>query len=99
MSIDNNSILDELDERMLTFENFCIKNKLPFYISVATEHLNPKIKYISRSVNPKELNVELTDDRITKLAASNNKNLKLIFEDEEGVNKKDVGDLYSEMIS
>lgn len=88
-------LLNELDDKISEFESFCIKNKLPYFVSVATEHI-ARIKYITKSISPKELGLKLDDDRITPLSLSNNKNLKLIFENER--KEVDVGDLYDDLM-
>ncbi len=88
-------LINELDTKLSEFESFCIKNNLPFYISVATEHIAP-IKYITKSISPREFGLNLSDDRITTLSLSNNKNLKLVFKDEK--KEIDVGDLYGALM-
>ncbi len=68
----------ELEERLTDLMRFCIDNDIPFFSTFALEE-NGKTTYVNRAVTPIELNVELSNDRITKYAASLNENLVLRF--------------------
>ncbi len=90
--------LCELDDKINALEQFCLLNKLPVYISVATEPLFGNIKYVTRSITPKDLKISVSEDRITPLSLSNNKHLKLTAIDEESEEDTSLGDLYADLV-
>ena len=88
--------IDELNDILISLEQFCHTNRLPMYVSVAVNSIDED-KYVTRSLTPKDLGLNIADDRITPLSLSNNKYLKLVFADkkEEEIN---VGDIYGDIL-
>lgn len=94
--INEEKIMADLDKKISELESFCLKNKLPFFVSVATEPLLNTNGYVTRAITPTDIKVTLTEDRITKLSLSNNKHLKLVLENEQS--ETDIGDLYGDLL-
>ena len=82
------SALDELTKT-------CLDLNVPFFATVGYES-NSKTKYINRAVTPIELGVNLTDDKITKYAASLNESFVLKIKSQE--NNTVSGDMFGDIV-
>lgn len=69
---------ESLNEKISDLTRFCLENQIPFFLTCALEE-NDNTKYVNKAITPMDLNVSLTNDRITKYAASLNENLVLKF--------------------
>lgn len=62
-----------LEDILKELKEHCLLNSLPFFLCVATE-TRKEVKYISDGIMPASMNLELEDDKITRLN-------KVLFED------------------
>lgn len=98
--MDNKSteeIMLELEGALKALQDVCIKNKMPMFVSIATENVLP-VKSINKSLSPTELGVKLSDDRIMKYIGSCNKHLALVYVNEDGISNKTESDIIDELL-
>lgn len=69
---------ETLNEKINDLMMFCLENQIPFFLTCAME-TKTGTKYVNKAITPMDLSVTLTNDRITKYAASLNENLVLKF--------------------
>jgi len=71
-------IFEELDKKMNEVMDFCYRNRIPIFMTYAKEE-NGETAYVNNVITPINVDVLLSDDRITKYNASLNENLMIKF--------------------
>jgi len=74
----DNEIKNELNSMKNDLTLFCAEHKIPMFCVFADEE-DKETKYIGSAVTPHDLDIELKNDKITKYAASMNKNFVIRF--------------------
>ena len=73
-----NELQEQLNEKKKELMLYCLKNKIPMFF-VTAEETQSGTKYDSAVITPREVNVQLSDDKITKFAMALNKHFILQF--------------------
>ena len=68
----------EFEKKKEELHKFCILNQIPIFM-IAADEKGSKTEYTSLCVTPQILDMELSDDRITKYCASLNKAFEIRF--------------------
>ena len=89
------TVEDTINAKLDELLRVCLDNNVPFFAIVALEGDN-KTNYLHRAVAPVELSQTLTDDKITKYAASLNNNLVLKIKKDEASTFS--GDLFGDVV-
>lgn len=69
-------VFEELNKKLNDIAEFCLMNRIPIFMLYAREE-NGTTKYVNNVITPINVNVHLSDDRITKYNASLNENFQL----------------------
>lgn len=67
---------EELNEKLNDIADFCFMHRIPIFMLYAKEE-NGATKYVNNVVTPMNVDVHLSDDKITKYNASLNENFQL----------------------